>query len=305
MTKALAYFALLVSSLFMWQVRVNAVAMTIEVINEGPIPDGYETYILFLIPDEKWVSGEKDAELDKLYDDFLEFGEVIGRYNVAIWFRKKDARVDISHNKKYCDKLGLTHRGPFVVISGKNPDKGLGPGDHYTLDLNGISSDRITEILNYLGNSIRSGTFKWADTLNMSPNRLFRFRYPVRAAIKGLIKDPLEYLKQIFTRMNNLPFEEKKLNVQIFVILSTTLLASTFLAFKDKRIKLREQTIAESATILFLGVVCYYIIYNVIFFEYIGDTLVILILTAIYGLIPQRIVKHIPVMKKNVTYTPS
>jgi len=281
MTKALAYFALLVSSLFMWQVRVNAVAMTIEVINEGPIPDGYETYILFLIPDEKWVSGEK------------------------IWFRKNDARVDISHNKKYCDKLGLTHRGPFVVISGKNPDKGLGPGDHYTLDLNGISSDRITEILNYLGNSIRSGTFKWADTLNMSPNRLFRFRYPVRAAIKGLIKDPLEYLKQIFTRMNNLPFEEKKLNVQIFVILSTTLLASTFLAFKDKRIKLREQTIAESATILFLGVVCYYIIYNVIFFEYIGDTLVILILTAIYGLIPQRIVKHIPVMKKNVTYTPS
>jgi len=306
MTKGLVYFAFLVIFLFMCQTRVNAAAMLRD-ISGGPIPDGYKTYTLFLITDEKWVSGEKDAELEKLYKDFLKFGHVIGDDNLAIWFRnrKKNALVDISHNQKYCDKFGLPYLGPFIIISEKNPDNELVPDDYYRLNLNGITSNRITEILDYLGKSIRSGTFRWDDTLNTSPISFLRFRYPVRAVMDEPIKEPENNLNQIIAKMNNLPFEEKKLNVQILVILFFTLLASTFLAFKNKRIKLREQAIGESATIFFLGVVCYYIIYKVIFFEYIGDTFVVIGLTAIYGMIPQRIVKHIPMMKKIVTYTPS
>jgi len=306
MTKGLVYFAFLVSSLFMWQVRVNAAAIAmIRDISEGPIPSGFGTYTLFLIPDEEWVSVEKDAELDKLYEDFLKFGYIIGEDNLAIWFQKKDTQVDIPHNQKYCDKLGLPYHGPFIVISEKNPDNELGPDDYYPLNLNGITSKRITEILDYLGKSIRSGTFKWDDTLNTSPISFLRLRYPVRAAMNGPIKEPKNNFKQIFAKISNSPSEEKKLNIQILVILFIALLSSTFLAFKNKRIKLREQAIGESATIFFLGVVCYYIIYRVIFFEYIGDTVVVLVLTAIFGLVPQRIVKHIPVMKKIVTYTPS
>jgi hypothetical protein len=310
MTKGLVYFAFLVIFLLMCQARVNAAELQ-QYIDEGPIPDGYKTYTLFLIPDEKWVTEEKDEELNKLFKDFLKFGRVIGDDNLAVWFRSREnnALVDISHNQKYCKKFGLPYLGPFIIISKKNPDinkeNELAPDDYYRLNLNGITSSRITEILDYLGNSIRSGTFRWDDTLNTSPVSFLRFRYPVRAAMDGLIKEPGKNLNQIISKMNNLPLEEKKLNVQIRVILLLTLLISTFLAFKNKRIKLREQPIGESVAIFFIGVVCYYVIYDVIFFEYIGDTLIVLVLTAIYGLIPQRIVKHIPTMKKIVTYTPS
>jgi hypothetical protein len=309
MTKGLVYFAFLAIFLFMCQVRVNAAELQ-QYIDEGPIPDdGYKTFTLFLIPDEKWVTGEKDAELKKLFQDFLKFGRVIGDKNLAVWFRsrKKNALVDISHNQKYCDKFGLPYLGPYIIISKKNPDKEneLALGDYYRLNLNGITSSRITEILDYLGKSIRSGTFRWDDTLNTSPVSFLRFRYPVRAAMDEPIKEPENNLNQIISKMNNLPLEEKKLNVQILVILFLTLLASTFFAFKNKKIKLREQPIGESVAILFLGVVCYYVIYNVIFFEYIGDTLMVLCLTTIYGLIPQTIVKYIPMMKNIVTYTPS
>lgn len=307
MTKGLVYFAFLAIFLFICQVQVNAAALQ-QYIDEGPIPDdGYKTFTLFLIPDEKWVTGEKEAELNNLFQDFLKFGRVIGDDNLAVWFRsrKKNALVDVSHNQKYCDKFGLPYFGPYIIISRKNPDNELVPDDYYQLNLNGITSSRITEILDYLGKSIRSGTFRWNDALNTSPISFLRFRYPVRAAMDEPIKEPKNNLNQIILKINNLPLEEKKLNIQILVILFPTLLISTFLAFRNRRIKLRKQPIGESAVIFFLGVVCYYIIYKVIFFEYIGDTLVVLGLTAIYGLLPQGIVKHVPTMKKIVTYTPS
>lgn len=292
-----------VSALVMWQVQVDAAALSVN--DGGPIPPGFETYTLFLIPDEGWISGEKDAELEKLYGDFLQFGHAIGESNLAIWFRKNGTEVDVSRSRKYCDRFGLLYHGPFIVISSKHPDSEMGSEDYYALNLNGIASKRITEILERLGSSIASGTFMWDDTLNTSAISFFRFRYPVKAAIKGPIIEPKKNLRQIIARMNSLPLDEKKLNIQILVVLLATLLASTLLTFKDKRVKLRKQTIGGSATVFFLGVVCYYITYRVLFFEYIGDTLVVLGLTIIYGLIPQRIVEHIPVMKRIVTYTPS
>lgn len=300
MTKRLVSFWFSVSALFMWQVRVDAVALPVD--RGGPIPRGFETYTLFLIPDEEWISGEKDTKLEKLYEDFLQFGGTIGENNLAIWFWKTGTEIDVSRSRKYCDKFSLPYRGPFIVTSSKHPDGEMTPADYFTLKLNGVASERITEILEQLGSSIASAKFTWDDALNTSPTRFFRFRYPVKAAIREPIRDPKKNLRQIFAIINNLPLEEKRLNVQILVLLLVTLVASTVLTFKDKRIRFREQTMGGSLTVFFLGVICYYIIYRVIFFQYIGDTLVVLILTIIYGLIPQRIVEHIPMMKRIVTY---
>lgn len=300
MIKVLIYLSFLLSLFIVSEVQAQA---RIEIVPGGsPIPEGYETYTLFLLPDEEWISNEKNAELRNLFGDYVEFGDAIGQRNLAIWFWKTETKVDISLSRKYCDKFDLPYKGPYIVTSSKHPDSMVALSDYDVLDLNGISSTRITEILKILGNSIASGTLVWKDALNTSPIAFFRFRYPVKAAMKEPITDPKRNLKHIFSVINNLPLHEKRLNIQILVVLLGTLVISTLCTAKGKRIGFRQQKIGASATIFFIGIVCYYIIYKTIFFEYIGDTLIILILTLIYGLIPQRIVEHIPMMKRIITY---
>jgi len=267
-----------------------------------PIPRGFETYTLFLIPDEAWVSKERSADLGRLFGGFQQFGNAIGEQNLAVWFEGEETEAKIVRSRKYCDKFNLSYLGPFIVTSSKHPDDEMLPKDYHALDLNGISSERITEILKVLANGIVSDSFVWQDALNTSPDSFLRFRYPVKAATRGPMEDPKTKLHQIFSIMNNLPLEEKKLNIQILVILLGTLLASTFCTVKDRRIKVRQQRIDASAAVFFVGVVSYYILYQVVFFEYIGDTLVVLVLTTIYGLIPQRIVEKIPVVKRVITH---
>ena len=74
---------------------------------------------------------------------------------------------------------------------------------------------------------------------------------------------------------------------------------------RGRRISLRPQKLGASAAIFFVGVVCYYLIYNTVFYPNIGDTVVILVLTVIYGLIPQRIVEHIPGLRKKISFKPA
>lgn len=300
MIKASIYVSFLVSLFLICQ--VEAQEAFIAFVGGGPIPHGFETYTLFLVPDEAWISKEKHTELKNLLGDFVKFGHAIGERNLAIWFWKTETEVDTILSREYCNKFDLPYRGPYIVTSSKHPDSVMTANDFLILDLNGVSSERITEILDILKNSITSGAFVWKDALNTSSISFFRFRYPIKAPIKEPIKDPKINLNRIFSVINKLPLDEKRLNIQILIVLLGTLVVSTLCTVKDKRIRFRQQKIGASATIFFLGIVCYYIIYRTIFFEYIGDTFIILLLTLIYGLIPQRIVAHIPMVKRTVTY---
>jgi hypothetical protein len=56
-----------------------------EVVPETlPIPNGYETYSLLLLPDYDWLRSVEDPAL--LLDKFSRFGDIIGKQHLACWF---------------------------------------------------------------------------------------------------------------------------------------------------------------------------------------------------------------------------
>jgi hypothetical protein len=262
-----------------------------SVENGAPIPRDYETYTLFLIPDERWASQTKGEELKNLYEQFHTFGRAIGPRNLAVWFWKDRREADIPRSRKYCDQLGLPHRGPYIVTSAKHPDLLTPSDDSGVLDLNGASSEKISQILTHLAQDIRRGAFTWKEDLDTTPRDALTLAYPRRVSRAIRVDQPAQNLRRVFQVINNRPLEKKKLTNQILIVLFGTLLASTFFTVEKWRIRLRRQRLSKKGCILFGGIVGYYVIYNCLFVPLIADTLVILVLTGIYGLIPQPITK--------------
>jgi hypothetical protein len=287
---------LLGSALLLWQTPTHAAALELSFEYPGkPIPTGYATYTLFLIPDEEWASQAKQEELARLYDHFQRFGHAIGPTNLAVWFWKAKLEVDVSRSRKYCNQLGLAHRGPYVVTFAKHPDAMTKDDEFNVLNLNEKPSEKIGWILTYLAKSIADGNFTWNDDLNTGSRDPLTFPYPRRALFRTRIKS-LADLGRVFTIINEYPLREKHLNNLILFVLFTTLTASTFLTIEKRRVRFRKQSPAKKGCIFFGALVGYYIIYQSIFLQLIADTAVILVLTAIYGLIPQQITQTVPAL---------
>jgi len=87
MVRTFVYFPFIVGLFLAPGVQAAA---KIAVDTDEPIEEGYQTYTLFLIPDEEWLSKEKDRELNDLFVDFIRFGDRICDDNLAVWFRKAD-----------------------------------------------------------------------------------------------------------------------------------------------------------------------------------------------------------------------
>ncbi len=264
----------------------------------GSIPEGYATYTLFLIPDEAWASQARREELKNLYERFHEFGRATGPRNLAVWFWQGSLQPDIPRSRKYCDQLGLAHHGPYIVTSAKFPDLLKAADNPGVFDLNGASSETISRILTHLARDIGAGQFVWSEDLDTARRSIFTLPYPRRAARAIRVDKPAQNLPKIFDAINGLRLEEKKLNLQVLIVLFATLLASTFFTAGKWYVRLRKQSLTRKGCIFFVGIVGYYAIYNCLFVPLIADTFVILVLTGIYGLIPQPITKTAQDLRK-------
>ena len=155
---------------------------------KDPIPKGYKTYTLFLIPSSEWSTKRQDISEEKLWNNFYDFGRAIGLNNLSVWFvestkyysyedidangttkqipladvyRKiqhiKGFNTDIIRCKEYCDKFKLDYNeGPFVVITEKHPDE-CTEKDIDVVKFNNNSPNKVIRFLNEVERKIRTG----------------------------------------------------------------------------------------------------------------------------------------------------
>lgn len=102
-------------------------------ISNSQIPkNSYKSWSLFLISDPDWILAEGNDQLKDLYEQFIRFGDVIGREHLAVWFWSIDPRVndlyravDIMRARAFCLKLKLPpNEGPYVIITTEYPGAG-------------------------------------------------------------------------------------------------------------------------------------------------------------------------------------
>lgn len=130
----------------------------------GPIPEGYETWSLFLICNPEWLVTEREDELRALYERFLAFGWAIGADNLAVWFWKQppeqwnpedpfSANIDVERSTAYCRAFGLLpSEAPHVLVTTQHPDRS--PEDRLTVSLKGLSSPNIATLLAKLADQL-------------------------------------------------------------------------------------------------------------------------------------------------------
>lgn len=121
------------------------------------LPEGLETYSLFLIPDARWQDSEFEAERTRLWETFHSFGRSIGDRHAAIWFLDQEDNVDVLRSQEYCRRFNLSYNdGPYLVTVAKRPDL-LEPSDEViVIRMGGIAPDRILSVLNRLSSDLTS-----------------------------------------------------------------------------------------------------------------------------------------------------
>lgn len=138
----------------------------IEVPPLRPIPKGYKTYSLALVPS----TGYERSEVERIREAFFAFGEAIGPARGAIWFEPNQTVkfeysqrtterpiVDINRSKQYCDQFALNYNdGPFIVTSDRRPDTVIKGDEKIVIRLGGISGDRVVRVLNVLEQDLRT-----------------------------------------------------------------------------------------------------------------------------------------------------
>jgi len=87
------------------------------------IPTQYESYTFFLFPDRKWLKESTPRTLHEMYDEFRNFGNAIGKKNLAIWFFNKKGDPDIRRSSEFAGIFNLdTDSGPYILyVEPKRP----------------------------------------------------------------------------------------------------------------------------------------------------------------------------------------
>jgi hypothetical protein len=121
------------------------------------LPEGLETYSLFLVPDTRWRESAFEDERSRLWETFHSFGRSIGDRHAAIWFLDQEDNVDVLRSQEYCRRFNLNYNdGPYLVTVAKRPDL-LEPDDEViVVRMGGIAPDRILTVLNRLSADLTS-----------------------------------------------------------------------------------------------------------------------------------------------------
>ena len=140
----------------------------------GMFKTPYKTWSLFIVCNLSWLKGQNNQKLHKLYAEFIAFGEVIGRENLAVWFWTKSvprekqgsvhsikgdtiisAHVDITRSVDYCKRYNLVpSEGPHIVTTTTYPGDLSPDRNTVKISLNGRTSSQITEVLIALNDQI-------------------------------------------------------------------------------------------------------------------------------------------------------
>lgn len=138
----------------------------------GQIPEGYNTYTLFLNTSTEYPDQSAPDKLRKLERHFKGFGDSIGENNLAVWVNDPGSNaLSISRGKYYADlfshwsgkSIEYTN-GPFIIVSNRHPNDLVRERNAVTdqeeplvvvISFNNVSSARIIEVLNYLDARIR------------------------------------------------------------------------------------------------------------------------------------------------------
>ena len=143
--------------------RANGQARFVSFGPDQPIPSGFKTYSLFLIPSSEWLG--RSEELLELHGAFQSFGDAIGDDHLAVWFRGADRELmstdSLNRCKSYCDRFGLDYSGgPYVVVSDVNPDgEDAGGMEPVVIKLDRVKTSGIIRILNILEKDLRTRAF--------------------------------------------------------------------------------------------------------------------------------------------------
>jgi len=107
-----------------------------EVSRNGKVPEGYQTYSLFLVCNPQWLDQDKRGDLHNLYIQFRNFGRAIGDDHLAVWFWKTQGRtrdddgnlgqlaqdVDVELSVRFCKSWKLkSSASPHVVVTSTYP----------------------------------------------------------------------------------------------------------------------------------------------------------------------------------------
>jgi hypothetical protein len=150
--------------------------MSILPNREVPIPEGYKTWSLFLINNPEWILPQKEENLNNLFEQFKAFGDAIGPENLAVWFwvgeasepwatKPRDIKnVDFLRSSAFCSQLKLpASKSPYILITTEYPGAGLlsdypqtfnTPENYSIVELNNLSADEITSVLNKIADQL-------------------------------------------------------------------------------------------------------------------------------------------------------
>jgi len=149
--------------------------LTVQLLERQPIPEGLETYTLFLLPGGLADEEEEDT-VRNAFAAFKAFGDAIGDQKAAIWFTSDRHRslvereheragietphsdyVDVLRSKTYCDRFGLSYNdGPYVVTTRRRPDLVDAGDEKVVVRLTGLPLESIVRVLNILEQDLRT-----------------------------------------------------------------------------------------------------------------------------------------------------
>lgn len=124
----------------------------------GPrLPEGLQSYSLFLIPDPRWRGDDFADERAALWESFFAFGRSIGDEHAALWFLDQENNVDVERSQEYCRRFNLSYNdGPYVVTAAERPDLLDANDEVVVIRMGGIAPDRVLSVLNRLSRDLRS-----------------------------------------------------------------------------------------------------------------------------------------------------
>lgn len=122
-----------------------------------PLPGGYNSYTLLLVPSGVWRSRKMSDQMESLQEAYFSFAEAIGKREAAVWLQDpKRAGIDILRSKDYCDKFKLSYnRGPYLVFTRQRPDLAIVESP-IIIKLSGISPERMIRVFNVLASDLRN-----------------------------------------------------------------------------------------------------------------------------------------------------
>ena len=139
------------------------------------IPQGFNSYVLFLVPSAESLLETKYGQIAGLVKAFSEFGESIGDSRAAVWLSSGRAGflptrspgksipdliapqpADTLRSKSYCDRFGLAYNdGPYVLAMKKRPDLMSRLDEYVIIRLHGLEPERIIRVLTVLSEDLR------------------------------------------------------------------------------------------------------------------------------------------------------